>query len=120
MACERRWRHPAGRWVGEPALCERGDINLDAEFAPHMLYVTNEDKPGFIGRLGTLLGAPGVALGELLELIHDVVAVLVVVIVRARDAGEQHGHRRRDRSRSHNRLDRHEDCSGWGGTGASL
>jgi D-3-phosphoglycerate dehydrogenase len=32
------------------------DINLDAEFAPHMLYVVNEDKPGFIGKLGTLLG----------------------------------------------------------------
>ena len=25
-----------------------------------MLYVTNEDKPGFIGRLGTLLGEAGV------------------------------------------------------------
>jgi D-3-phosphoglycerate dehydrogenase len=32
------------------------DIYLDAEFAPHMLYVINEDKPGMIGRLGTLLG----------------------------------------------------------------
>jgi len=29
---------------------------IDAEFAPHMLYITNDDKPGFIGRLGTLLG----------------------------------------------------------------
>ena len=29
---------------------------LDSEFAPHMLYVVNEDKPGFIGRLGTMLG----------------------------------------------------------------
>jgi D-3-phosphoglycerate dehydrogenase len=25
-----------------------------------MLYITNEDKPGFIGRLGTLLGNAGV------------------------------------------------------------
>jgi D-3-phosphoglycerate dehydrogenase len=25
-----------------------------------MLYVTNEDKPGFIGRFGTLLGDAGV------------------------------------------------------------
>ena len=33
---------------------------MDAEFAPHMLYVTNQDKPGFIGRLGTLLGDAGV------------------------------------------------------------
>jgi len=41
---------------GRPRLIQIKNINLDAEFAPHMLYVTNEDKPGFIGRLGTLLG----------------------------------------------------------------
>jgi D-3-phosphoglycerate dehydrogenase len=41
---------------GRPRLIQVKDINLDAEFASHMLYVVNEDKPGFIGRLGTLLG----------------------------------------------------------------
>ena len=41
---------------GRPRLIQIKNIDLDAEFAPHMLYVTNEDKPGFIGRLGTLLG----------------------------------------------------------------
>ena len=41
---------------GRPRLIQIKDINLDAEFAPHMLYVINEDKPGFIGKLGTLLG----------------------------------------------------------------
>lgn len=41
---------------GRPRLIQVKGINLDAEFAPHMLYVTNEDKPGFIGRLGTALG----------------------------------------------------------------
>jgi D-3-phosphoglycerate dehydrogenase len=29
---------------------------VDAALGPNMLYVTNEDKPGFIGRLGTILG----------------------------------------------------------------
>jgi D-3-phosphoglycerate dehydrogenase len=29
---------------------------MEAEPTPNMLYITNEDKPGFIGRLGTLLG----------------------------------------------------------------
>jgi len=29
---------------------------MESHFTPHMLYVTNEDKPGFIGKLGTLLG----------------------------------------------------------------
>ncbi len=41
---------------GRPRLIQVKDIKLDAEFAPNMIYVTNEDKPGFIGRLGTLLG----------------------------------------------------------------
>src|SRR6201999_378304 len=41
---------------GRPRMIQTKDINLDAEFAPHMLYVVNEDKPGFIGKLGTILG----------------------------------------------------------------
>ncbi len=41
---------------GRPRLIQIRDINMDAEFAPHMLYVINEDRPGMIGRLGTLLG----------------------------------------------------------------
>ena len=41
---------------GRPRLIQIKDINMDAEFAPHMLYVINEDKPGFIGKLGTMLG----------------------------------------------------------------
>ena len=41
---------------GRPRLIQIRDINMDAEFAAHMLYVINEDRPGMIGRLGTLLG----------------------------------------------------------------
>ncbi|HWC62290.1 MAG TPA: phosphoglycerate dehydrogenase [Rhizomicrobium sp.] len=44
---------------GRPRLIAIKDISLDAAFAPHMLYVVNEDRPGFIGRLGTLLGDAG-------------------------------------------------------------
>jgi len=43
-----------------PRLIQIKGIDMDAEFASHMLYITNEDKPGFIGRLGTLLGNAGV------------------------------------------------------------
>src|SRR5215467_5402328 len=43
-----------------PRLIQIKGIDMDAEFTPHMLYITNEDKPGFIGRLGTLLGDAGV------------------------------------------------------------
>ncbi|WP_448582255.1 phosphoglycerate dehydrogenase [Thermaurantiacus sp.] len=46
-----------------PRLVEIGGIKVEADFAPRMLYIVNEDKPGFIGRLGTLLGDAGVNIG---------------------------------------------------------
>jgi D-3-phosphoglycerate dehydrogenase len=45
---------------GKPRIVEIKGIQLDAEFQRSMLYVTNKDKPGFIGRLGTLLGERGI------------------------------------------------------------
>ena len=45
---------------GKPRVIQIKGINMEAELGPHMLYVTNEDKPGFIGALGTLLGDAGV------------------------------------------------------------
>jgi D-3-phosphoglycerate dehydrogenase len=41
---------------GRPRLIQVKDININAEFAPSMIYVVNEDKPGMIGRLGSVLG----------------------------------------------------------------
>jgi D-3-phosphoglycerate dehydrogenase len=43
-----------------PRIVQVKGINLEAELAPHMLYITNDDKPGLIGALGTLLGDSGV------------------------------------------------------------
>ncbi len=43
-----------------PRLVDINDIHIEAEVAPHMLYVMNDDKPGFIGALGTILGQSGV------------------------------------------------------------
>jgi len=45
---------------GKPRIIQVKNINLEAEVTPSMLYVTNEDKPGHIGRLGTLLGQLGI------------------------------------------------------------
>jgi D-3-phosphoglycerate dehydrogenase len=45
---------------GKPRVLSIKGINVDAEFAPSMIYVTNEDKPGFIGRFASLLGDAGV------------------------------------------------------------
>jgi D-3-phosphoglycerate dehydrogenase len=45
---------------GRPRIIQIKGINMEAELAPHMLYITNQDKPGFIGRFGTLMGNAGV------------------------------------------------------------
>jgi D-3-phosphoglycerate dehydrogenase len=45
---------------GKPRIIQVKGINMEAELTPSMLYVTNEDKPGHIGRLGTLLGDLGI------------------------------------------------------------
>jgi len=45
---------------GRPRIVDIKGIRMDAEFGRSMIYVTNEDKPGFIGRLGTLLGNAGI------------------------------------------------------------
>ena len=43
-----------------PRIVEIKAIPIDAELGPHMLYITNEDKPGLIGALGTALGDAGI------------------------------------------------------------
>ncbi|GGY50999.1 phosphoglycerate dehydrogenase [Parvularcula lutaonensis] len=40
---------------GEPRIVRIGDVRLEASLAPNMLFVINEDKPGFIGALGDVL-----------------------------------------------------------------
>ncbi len=47
-------------FAGKPRLVEVNGIPVEAEFAPHMLFFTNKDKPGLIGKLGTALGLAGV------------------------------------------------------------
>jgi D-3-phosphoglycerate dehydrogenase len=42
---------------GKPRIVQVGDIAMEAELGPHMLYTENIDKPGYVGALGTALGA---------------------------------------------------------------
>jgi D-3-phosphoglycerate dehydrogenase / 2-oxoglutarate reductase len=44
---------------GKPRIIQIKGIELEADFGKHMLYVTNLDKPGFIGAVGSLLGNAG-------------------------------------------------------------
>lgn len=48
-----------------PRIVQVRDIDMDFELAPHMLFVRNSDKPGFLGQLGTLLGSSGVNIATL-------------------------------------------------------
>src|SRR5580704_2036252 len=55
------------RWVsgtvyadGRPRIVNIKGIRIDAEFGPSMLYVTNQDKPGFVGRFASLLAGAGI------------------------------------------------------------
>ncbi|MEO1220718.1 MAG: ACT domain-containing protein, partial [Pseudomonadota bacterium] len=58
-------RSVAGTLFGNeaPRLVEIFGIGIEAELSGHMLYVVNDDKPGFIGRIGTLLGNHGINIG---------------------------------------------------------
>ena len=43
-----------------PRLVDIKGIRVEADFGRHMLYVTNQDKPGFIGRFGATLAGAGI------------------------------------------------------------
>ena len=47
----------------EPRLVELFGIKVEAELTGNMMYIVNEDAPGFIGRIGTLLGENGINIG---------------------------------------------------------
>jgi len=46
-----------------PRLVDMFGINIEADLDGHMLYIVNEDAPGFIGSIGTLLGQNGLNIG---------------------------------------------------------
>jgi D-3-phosphoglycerate dehydrogenase len=62
VTTEQRTRTVAGTLFGgdKPRIVAIKGITIEAELGRYMLYVTNNDKPGFIGRLGSTLGAAGV------------------------------------------------------------
>jgi D-3-phosphoglycerate dehydrogenase len=45
---------------GRPRIVNIKGIRMDAEFGPSMIYITNLDKPGFIGRFSSILGEAGI------------------------------------------------------------
>ena len=52
----------AGTLIGRGGqrIVEIEGIEIEAELGPHMLYFTNEDRPGLIGAVATILGEAGI------------------------------------------------------------
>ena len=62
IATDQQTRSIAGTLFAgaRPRIVEVKGIKVEADFARHMLYVTNQDKPGFIGRFGATLAGAGI------------------------------------------------------------
>ena len=53
---QRRWVSGTVFADGRPRIVNIKGIRMDAEFGPSMIYITNFDKPGFIGKFSSTLG----------------------------------------------------------------
>jgi D-3-phosphoglycerate dehydrogenase len=62
VTTERQSRHVSGTVFadGRPRIVNIKGIRMDAEFGPSMIYITNLDKPGFIGKFSSVLGDAGI------------------------------------------------------------
>ena len=62
VVTERQERTVAGTVYadGRPRIVDIKGIRMDAEFGPSMIYITNLDKPGFIGKFSMTLGEAGI------------------------------------------------------------
>jgi len=64
VTTDRQERSVEGSLFAErPRIVSIKGIPVEAEVCRHMLYITNDDKPGFIGAFGSLLGESGVNIG---------------------------------------------------------
>ena len=59
-------RSVAGTLFGRenPRLVELFGVGIESELDGHMLYIVNQDTPGFIGRIGSLLGDSSINIGN--------------------------------------------------------
>jgi len=100
VVTEKRERSIAGTVFsdGKPRFIQIKGINIDAEVGEHMLYTTNDDVPGIIGKLGALLGDNGVNIanftlgraktgGEAIALLYVDEAINDDVVTKLKDSG---------------------------------
>ena len=62
VTTDRQTRHVSGTVYadGRPRIVNIKGIRMDAEFGASMIYITNLDKPGFIGKFSSTLGDAGI------------------------------------------------------------
>ena len=62
VTTDRQTRHVSGTVYadGRPRIVDIKGIRMDAEFGASMIYITNLDKPGFIGKFSSTLGDAGI------------------------------------------------------------
>src|SRR5487761_681211 len=62
VTTDQQARHVSGTVFadGRPRIVNIKGIRMDAEFGPSMIYITNLDKPGFIGKFSSTLGDAGI------------------------------------------------------------
>jgi D-3-phosphoglycerate dehydrogenase len=62
VTTDQQSRHVSGTVFadGRPRIVNIKGIRMDAEFGPSMIYITNLDKPGFIGKFSSTLGDAGI------------------------------------------------------------
>jgi D-3-phosphoglycerate dehydrogenase / 2-oxoglutarate reductase len=62
VTTDRQSRHVTGTVFadGRPRIVNIKGIRMDAEFGASMIYITNLDKPGFIGKFSSTLGDAGI------------------------------------------------------------
>jgi D-3-phosphoglycerate dehydrogenase / 2-oxoglutarate reductase len=62
VTTDRQARHVSGTVFadGRPRIVNIKGIRMDAEFGPSMIYISNLDKPGFIGKFSSTLGEAGI------------------------------------------------------------
>jgi D-3-phosphoglycerate dehydrogenase len=62
VVTDKQSRHVSGTVFadGRPRIVNIKGIRMDAEFGPSMVYITNRDKPGFIGKFSSTMGDAGI------------------------------------------------------------
>jgi D-3-phosphoglycerate dehydrogenase len=62
VVTDRQARHVSGTVFadGRPRIVNIKGIRMDAEFGSSMIYITNLDKPGFIGKFSSTMGDAGI------------------------------------------------------------